>query len=80
MESDDFRDIVKECGKTLDESINILSDMEFEINSAKEDIVIPDMTKSDLVDMAHEVSDSVRIKKAESLFIRRHFDNSDNLL
>ncbi|MGI0046965.1 MAG: hypothetical protein ACREBB_07240 [Nitrosotalea sp.] len=80
MESDDFREIVEACGKMLDESIDILSDLEFEIDSEKEDVVIPDMTKSDLVDMAHDVSDSVRIKKAESLFIRRHLDNSDNQL
>ncbi len=76
LESDNLMDIVKECSKIFDDSINLLSDIEFEIDSEKEDIIIPSMTKSDLVDMAHEVSNSARIKKAESLFIRRHLDNS----
>ncbi len=71
LESDDFRDIVEECGKILDESLSILSDVEFDVHSAKEDIVVSSMTKSQLVDMAHEVAYSVRIKKAESSFVRR---------
>ncbi|HJU12989.1 MAG TPA: hypothetical protein VJ792_00850 [Candidatus Nitrosotalea sp.] len=76
MEPDDFKDIVEECSKILDESMDILSDVEFELDSAKEDIVETEMTKSKLVDMAHEVADSVRIKKAESSFVKRHFDTS----
>jgi hypothetical protein len=74
MKSDDFGDIIEECGKILDENIDILSDVEFEINSEKEDVVKPMMTKNELVDMAHDVAESVRIKKAESSLIRRHFD------
>ncbi|MDE1828755.1 MAG: hypothetical protein KGI25_00375 [Thaumarchaeota archaeon] len=74
MESDDFSDIVKECGKILDEGMAILSDVEFDINLAKEDLVTPSMTRQELVDMAHEVADSVRIKKAESSFAKRHFN------
>jgi len=36
------------------------------------------LTKNDLVDMAHEVSDSTRIKKAEYDFVRRLLEkNSD---
>lgn len=73
MESDNFIDIVEECNMVLDESLDILSDIEFEANSEKEDIVKPIMTRNDLVDMAHDVADSVRIKKAESSFARRHF-------
>ncbi len=76
MESDDLGDIVEECRRILDDSMSILSDIEFEAESAKEDIVSPSMTKSELVDMAHEVADSVKIKKAESSFVRRHFDSS----
>ncbi len=76
MESDDFRDIIEACSKMLDENINILSDIEFEIDSEKEDVVKPMMTKNELVDMAHDVAESVRIKKAESSFVRRHFENS----
>ncbi|HJT10304.1 MAG TPA: hypothetical protein VJ771_05915 [Candidatus Nitrosotalea sp.] len=76
MESDDLGDIVDECRRILDDSMSILTDVEFEADSAKEDIVRPSMTKSDLVDMAHDVADLVKIKKAEASFVRRHFDNS----
>ena len=74
LEPDDL-DIVEECGKILYESISILSDVEFELDSAKEDIITPSMTKGELVNMTHEIADSVRIKKAESLFVRRHFES-----
>ncbi|MGI0101583.1 MAG: hypothetical protein ACREA7_03185 [Nitrosotalea sp.] len=76
MKSGDFRDILDECSKILDENVNILSDIEFEIDSEKEDVVKPMMTKNELVDMAHDIAESVRIKKAESSFVRRHFENS----
>ncbi len=75
MKSDDFRDIIDECGKILDENVNILSDMEFEIDSWKEDAVKPMMTKNELVDMAHDVAESARIKRAEASFVRRYFEN-----
>lgn len=72
LESDDFRDIVEECGRVLDDSLGILADLEFELDSAKEDAVKPSMTREDLVEMAHDVADSVRIRKAESSFVRRY--------
>jgi len=75
MESDDLGDIVEECRRILDDSMSILTDVEFEADSAKEDVVRPSMTKSELVDMAHDVADLVKIKKAEASFVRRHFDN-----
>jgi len=74
MKSDDFRDIIEECGTMLDENVSILSDIEFEIDSEKEDVVKPMMTKNELVDMAHDVAESVRIKKAQSSFVRRHLE------
>lgn len=76
MKTGDFRDTIEECSKILDENVNILSDIEFEIDSEKEDVVKPMMTKNELVDMAHDVAESVRVKKAESSFVRRHFENS----
>lgn len=75
MKSDDFRDVIDECGKILDENVNLLSDIEFEIDSWKEDTVKPMMTKNELVDMAHDVAESARIKRAESSFVRRYFEN-----
>ena len=70
--SDALGDIVEECGRILDESLGILSDVELDLNSAREDTVVPAMTRADLQDMAHEVADSARIRRAESSFVRRH--------
>lgn len=74
MEKDDLGKIIEDCGKILDESMGILADVEFELDSSKEDIVEPSMTRRDLADMAHEVADSVRVRKAEASFIRRHLE------
>jgi len=68
---DDFVNMVDECIKLLDENVDVLNDMEYSLQSEKEDVVMTNLTKNDLVDMAHEVSDSSRIKRAESDFVRR---------
>lgn len=74
MDPDSFRDIVEEYGKILDESLDILTDVELDLESAKEDVMVPGMTRTELVDMAHEVADSARIKKAEASLLRRKFE------
>lgn len=68
---DDLINMLDECIKILDENVNVLNDIDYSLSSEKEDVVITDLTKNDLVDMAHEVSDSSRIKRAESDFVRR---------
>ena len=68
---DEYLDILDECVKLLDDNANVLNDIDYSLQSEKEDTVITDLTKNDLVEMAHEVSDSSRIKKAEYDFVRR---------
>lgn len=68
---DELVNILDECIKILDENVNVLNDIDYSLSSEKEDVVITNLTKNDLVDMAHEVSDSSRIKRAESDFVRR---------
>lgn len=68
---DDLVNMLDECIKILDENVDILNDIDYSLGSEKEDAVITDLTKNDLVDMAHEVSDSSRLKRAESDFVRR---------
>lgn len=68
---DDLATILDECVKILDENVNVLNDIDYSLSSEKEDVVITDLTKNDLVDMAHEVSDSSRVKRAEYDFVRR---------
>ena len=71
LEDRDFINMLDECIKLLDENVDVLNDIDYSLESEKEDAVITDLTKNDLVDMAHEVSDSSRIKRAESDFVRR---------
>ena len=68
---DDFINMIDECVDLLDENANVLNDIDYSLQSEKEDTVVTDLTKNDLVDMAHEVSDYTRIKKAEYDFVRR---------
>jgi len=68
---EEFIDMLDECAKLLDENTDVLNDIDYSLQSEKEDIVVTDLTKNELVDMAHEVSDSSKIKKAEYDFVRR---------
>ena len=68
---DDLVNMIDECIKLLDENVDVLNDIDYSLELQKEDVVITDLTKNDLVNMAHEVSDSSRIKRAESDFVRR---------
>jgi hypothetical protein len=72
----DFINMLEEFIEILDENVNILNGIEYSLEIEKEDAVIIDLTKNDLVDMAHEVADSSRIKKAESQFIRRFLEKN----
>lgn len=69
---DDLSDIVRDCIEMFDENINILSDVCNSLGSESEDNLTLVSDKTELIDMIHEVADSVRIKKAESSFMQRH--------
>lgn len=77
-EHDEISHLIDECIKLLDENVGILNDIGYSLESEKEDIVKTDLTKSDLVDMAHDVADSSRIKKAESDFVRRYLEKKSD--
>lgn len=68
---EEFIDMLDECAKILDENTTVLNDIDYSLQTEKEDAVVTDLTKNDLVDMAHEVSDSTKIKRAEYDFVRR---------
>lgn len=77
-DKDDFASLLDDCIKALDENIDVLNDIEYSLESEKEDAVITDLTRNDLVNMAHEVADSSRIKKAESHFVKRFFEQKSD--
>jgi len=73
---EEFIDMLDECAKLLDENTAVLNDIDYSLQTEKEDTVVTDLTKNDLVDMAHEVSDSTKIKRAEYDFVRRLLDKN----
>ena len=77
-DKDDFANLLDECIKILDDNVTVLNDIEYSAESEKEDAVITYLTKNDLVNMAHEVADSSRIKKAESYFVKRFFESKSD--
>ena len=72
--SKDFPDILDYCIKIFDENIDMLSDIECSLRFELEDNLTPFGNKTEIIDMAHEVSDSVRLRKAESSFMQRHIE------
>ncbi len=73
---EEITEVLDECMKLLDENVNILNDIEYSLESEKEDILVDKMTKDELIDMAHDVADSSRIKKAEASFVRRFLEST----
>ena len=70
----DLSDIVGDCIKIFNENIDVLSDMGCSLGSELEDSMTLVVNKTELIDMAHEVANSVRIRNAESSFMRRRFE------
>jgi len=62
----------------LDDNVNILSDIEYELDQQKEDELVPEMRLIDLIDMSRDVADSSRLKKAEFSFVQRYFEKSNS--
>jgi hypothetical protein len=78
LENEDLGICLDECLKILDENVNILSNIEYELNQQKEDELVPEMQLTDLIDMSHDVADSSRLKKAEFSFMQRYFEKSNS--
>jgi hypothetical protein len=68
---DDIPDTVKKCLDILDENLEILSNIEFNLNDEKNDELVPDMKLYHLYDMAEDIADSEKIKRAESKLMKR---------
>lgn len=78
MENEDLGKCLDECLKLLDDNVNILSNIEYELNQQKEDELVPEMQLTDLIDMTHDVADFSRLKKAEFTFMQRYFEKSNS--
>ena len=78
MENEDFETYLDDCLKMLDENVDILSNIEYELDQQKEDELTPNMQLTDLIDMTHDVADSSRLKKAEFTFMQRYLEKSNS--
>lgn len=77
LEDEDLELCLDECLKMLDENVDILSNIEYELNQQKEDEVVPNMQLTDLMEMSQDVADSSRLKKAEFTFMQRYLEKSN---
>jgi hypothetical protein len=78
LENEDFEMYLDDCLKMLDENVDILSNIEYELDQQKEDELVPNMQLTDLIDMTHDLADSTRLKKAEFTFMQRYLEKSQS--
>ena len=72
---DDVPDTVKKCIDILDENLEILSNIEFDLNDEKNNELVPDMKLHHLYAMTEDVVESEKIKRAESKLMQRQSED-----
>jgi len=73
---DELPEAVKKCLDILEENVEILANLEFDLESEKEDELTPNMELYQLYDMSEDVTNSVKLKRAESNLVRRQAEDS----
>jgi len=73
---DDLHESVKKCLDILDENVEILANMDFDLDDEQEDDLIPNMELHNLYDMTEDVAESAKLKRAEFNFSRRQSEDS----
>ncbi|MDH3855194.1 MAG: hypothetical protein OES27_03625 [Nitrosopumilus sp.] len=73
---EDLPEEVKKCLDILEENIDMLANLEYNLDDEKEDELTPNMELHNLYDMTEDVSESTKLKRAESNFTRRQSENS----
>jgi hypothetical protein len=68
---DDIPDTIKKCLDILDENLEIVSNIEFDLNDEKNNELVSDMKLHNLFDMTEDIVESEKIKRAESKLMRR---------
>ena len=76
MMDDELPETVKKCLNILEENVEILANLGFDLESEKGDELIPNMELHQLYDMTEDVSESVKLKRAESNLMRRQTADS----
>ena len=73
---DELPEAIKKCLDILEENVEILSNLEFDLESENEDELTPNMKLHQLYDMTEDVSESAKLKRAESNLMRRQSEDS----
>ncbi len=74
--NDDLPEAIKKCLDILEENVEILSNLEFDLESENENELTPNMKLHQLYDMTEDVSESAKLKRAESNLMRRQSEDS----
>ncbi len=73
---DELPEAVKKCLDILEENVEILANLEFDLESEQEDDLTSNMELHQLYDMTEDVSESSKLKRAESNLVRRQTEDS----
>ena len=73
---DELPEAVKKCLDILEENVEILTNLEFDLESENEDELTPNMELHQLYDMTEDVYDSAKLKRAESNLVSRQAEDS----
>ena len=73
---EDLTEEVKKCLDILEENVDMLANLEFDLNDEKEDELTPNMELHNLYDMTEDVAESTKLKRAELNFTRRQSEDS----
>jgi len=73
---EDLTEEVKKCLDILEENVDMLANLEFDLDDEKEDELTPNMELHNLYDMTEDVAESTKLKRAELNFTRRQSENS----
>jgi len=76
MMNDDIPETVKKCLDILEENVEILANLEFDLESEKEDELTSNMELHQLYDMTEDAAESTKLKRAEFNLVRRQTEDS----
>ncbi len=69
--NEDLPEAIERCLKILEENIDILSNIELNLEDQKEDEMVSDLELHHLYDMAEDVAESTKLKRAEFNLMHR---------
>jgi hypothetical protein len=76
MMDEDLPETVKKCLDILEENVEILANLEFDLESEKEDKLTPNLELHQLYDLTEDVTESSKLKRAEFNLMQRKSEDS----